>query len=74
MSKLEYSKEDIIEMQDDITWWTNRFKAVERDNRELKQRIDKAIEYIKKFQFIDEIREMDIKEYVKLLEILGDKE
>ena len=27
------------EANDSITWWTNRFKAVERDNRELQQRI-----------------------------------
>lgn len=47
MNKLEYSKEDIIEMQDSITWWTNRFNAVERDKRELKTKIDKAIQYIK---------------------------
>ena len=39
-----------------------------------KQRIDEAIEYLKTFHFIDNIRVLDVKEYEKLLEILGDKE
>ena len=30
-------QQEIKEANDSITWWTNRFKAVERDNRELKQ-------------------------------------
>lgn len=34
--KDEY-EEEIKEANDSITWWTNRFKAVERDNRKLKQ-------------------------------------
>lgn len=41
---------------------------------ELEEKIDKAIEYLKTFHFIDNIRVLDIKEYEKLLEILGDKE
>ena len=41
---------------------------------ELEDKIDKAIEYLKTFHFIDNIRVLDIKEYEKLLEILGDKE
>ena len=32
-------QQEIKEANDSITWWTNRFKAVERDNRELQQRI-----------------------------------
>jgi hypothetical protein len=41
--------------------------------RHLKREI-KTIEYLKTFHFIDNIRVLDIKEYEKLLEILGDKE
>lgn len=46
-------QQEIKEANDIITWWTNRFKAVERDNRELKEeleeekRIDKAVEQAK---------------------------
>lgn len=42
--------------------------------KDYKQRIHKAIEYIKTFHFIDNIRVLDIKEYEELLKILGDKE
>ena len=45
-----------------------------KEKEELQQKIDKAIEYLKTFHFIDNIRVLDIKEYEKLLEILGDKE
>ena len=77
MSKLEYSKEDIIEMQDSITWWTNRFKAVERDNRKLHERIDKAIEYIKEYGNLYCLKHTQFKkykQYEELLEILGGEE
>lgn len=37
--------DEIKELNDSITWWNNRFNAVERNNRELRDRIDKAIEY-----------------------------
>ena len=40
----------------------------------LSLKIKKAIEYLKTFHFIDNIRILDIKEYEKLLEILGEKE
>ena len=39
-------KADLKEANESITWWTNRFNAVERDNREIQNRIDKAVEYI----------------------------
>lgn len=42
--------------------------------KDYKARIDKTIKYLKTFHFIDNIRVLDIKEYEKLLEILGDKE
>ena len=78
MNKMEYTKEDIIEMQEDITWWQNRFNAVQRDYEELKIKIDKAIEYIKEHIRIDDeypdYMEMLLEERNELLEILGDKE
>lgn len=38
----------IEEDNDNATWWRNRYNAVERENRELKNNRDKAIEYIEK--------------------------
>lgn len=48
LSYIEQLEADYKETNDSITWWTNRFNAVERDNRDYKSRIDKAIEYINK--------------------------
>ena len=57
MSKDTYdtSQEIIFELQeelksanDSITWWTNRFNAVQRDYEYYKLRIEKAIEYVNK--------------------------
>ena len=53
MNKMEYTKEDIIEMQEDITWWHNRFNAVQRDYENLQQKIDKAIEYCDRYLQLD---------------------
>lgn len=39
-------QEENKELNDDNIWWNNRFKAVERDNRDYKSRNKKAIEYI----------------------------
>ena len=33
----EELSQEIIELNDSITWWSNRFNAVERDNRKLKK-------------------------------------
>ena len=40
-------QEELQESNESITWWANRFNAVERDKKDYKSRIDKAIEYIK---------------------------
>lgn len=53
-SKLEKEHETVYqewkavieEDNDNATWWRNRYNAVERENRELKNNRDKAIEYI----------------------------
>ena len=42
----EQLEAEIKELNDSITWWTNRFNAVERDKRDYKTRIDKAIEIL----------------------------
>ena len=40
-------QEELKSANESITWWSNRFKAVERDKKDYKSRIDKAVEYIK---------------------------
>ena len=42
---------EIAELNESITWWQNRFHAVERNNRKLKEVIDKAIKYIEDWLF-----------------------
>lgn len=39
--EIEELKADIEEYRDSTTWWSNRFNAVERDNRELRKKIDR---------------------------------
>lgn len=34
------------ELNDSVTWWNNRFNAVQRDYEDYKSRIEKAVEYI----------------------------
>ena len=43
----EELKAELQEANDSATWWSNRFKAVERDNRNYKSRNEKAIENAK---------------------------
>lgn len=38
--EIESLQQEIKELNDDIIWWTNRFNAVERDNRELKANLE----------------------------------
>lgn len=38
--------DELREVYDSNIWWQNRFKAVERDKKDYKSRIDKAIDYI----------------------------
>ena len=42
----EHLLQENKELKDSITWWSNRFKAIERDNRVLKEKINKAINCI----------------------------
>lgn len=50
--EIEELKADIEEYRDSTTWWSNRFNAVERDNRELRKEINKLKSIIK------EVREL----------------
>ena len=66
---------------EEITWGSNRFNAVERDNRQLKEDKRKAIDYINKRMvhegeyYIRKAYHFRNTEYGKdLLQILGDKE
>ena len=60
-------QQEIKEANDSITWWTNRFKAVERDNKELKEeleeekRIEEAdLKTIQQLEEENETRQQDI--------------
>lgn len=71
----EEEKAELEELYENSEWWHNRFNAVQRDYENLQQRIDKAIELIKRsagYKGICTQPETDT--FSKLLEILGDKE
>lgn len=65
MKEIEELKAEIEEYRDSTTWWSNRFKAVERDKRELKKEIERLKEDIKritnicnkKIKIINDVRE-----------------
>lgn len=40
-------KEELVSTNESITWWNNRFNAVTRDNKQLKDNWNKLKEYIK---------------------------
>ena len=42
-------EEELTSANESITWWKNRFNAVERDYVHYKTRLDKAIEYLESF-------------------------
>lgn len=44
--EIEELKAEIKELNDDNVWWTNRFKAVERDNKRLNNIIKEVREII----------------------------
>ena len=81
--EIEELKADIEEYRDSTTWWSNRFNAVERDNRELGKEIGRlhsiikeVREYIDKFikANYEDVFNQEQKEYmVKILQML-DKE
>ena len=67
-------QQEIKEANDSITWWTNRFRSVERDNKELKQTETKQIlDYITNLQQenerLKEWKEDLLKENIELEDI-----
>ena len=59
------------ELNDSITWWNNRFNAVQRDYEDYKSRIEKAVEYIKEHQRKDEFLNLNEWQSRELLNILN---
>ena len=56
----EELKAELQEANDSDTWWNNRYKAVERDYKNYKQRNKKAIEYINNLLNSDDIPLVDV--------------
>lgn len=67
----------VQELNDNNIWWHNRFNVVQRDYENLKDKIDKAIEYITTEQLYTNYQ-WGKSQYEKILKdllaILGDKE
>ena len=59
-------QEELKSANDSITWWSNRFNAVQRDYEDYKSRIDKAIEYIKEFEYY--IPEDDVPKLLNIMQ------
>lgn len=53
----EELEQEIKDLNDSMTWWNNRFNAVSRDNSKLRERIDKAIEVIRKYGYKKQMEE-----------------
>lgn len=49
--KVEQLKKELKEANDSISWWSNRFKAVERDNKQLENIIKEAINKLKEHRY-----------------------
>ena len=50
--EVEVIDDEVKEDNDSITWWSNRFKVVERDNIRLNNIINELEEYIKPFLYM----------------------
>lgn len=75
--EIEELKAEISELNDSVTWWTNRYNAVIRNNQQLKKQQKAGVEYIKENVYIDYygvsvFREKDGVD--KLLRMLGEKD
>ena len=69
----EQLKAELQKANDNIIWWSNRFKAVQRDYENLKERIDKTIELTKNL-LKTEYRGYYQIIFKEILKSLGDKE
>lgn len=48
--EIESLQQEIKELNDSVIWWTNRFNAVEKGNRELKQEIERLNNELKLYK------------------------
>ena len=46
LEKLKENEEELKSANESITWWSNRFKAVERDNKKLNEALEKISIYV----------------------------
>ena len=75
-------KEELVSANESITWWNNRFNAVTRDNKQLKEEKRKVRDYINKHCVNEKISKevgykcytmADTNELEKIMKILEDK-
>lgn len=64
-SNKKEKQEELKSANESITWWQNRFKAVERDKKDYKSRNEKAIKIVK-----ENLMGIGYVEVSKLLDIL----
>lgn len=57
-------KEELVSANESITWWNNRFNAVARDNKQLKDNWNKLKEYMIKEQAKIVIENLDEDEFI----------
>lgn len=63
--KIEQLETDCKEANESVTWWQNRFNAVEKENEQLKKQKDDGIKYIKSNCIVsDEWTELDFCNFV----------
>ena len=76
-------KEELVSANESITWWNNRFNALTRDNKQLKEEKRKVRDYINKHCVNEKISKevgykcytmADTNELEKIMKILEDKE
>ena len=72
--KIEQLENDYKEANESVTWWQNRFNAVERDKKQLENNRDKAIEYVEHHKF-NKFGDIDCNEAEDIIDILkGDSD
>ena len=75
--KIEQLEIDCKEANESVTWWQNRFNAVEKENQQLKKQKDDVVEYLKKRITYDSLCNMEVETYIspkKILRMLGEIE
>ena len=62
LSYIEQLETDYKEANESVTWWTNRFNAIEKDNRNLKNNRDKAIDELSYMSTDAYVEDYDIRD------------